>query len=101
MLRLHAARRRSPWRLVPTAFPDRDITPPCPQAWRARQDGGATWQQVWSETPAGTVAVSSNYHQDETVFASLAAVSPSLNTRLIISHDGGETWSGGGQGLVS
>ncbi|MEI2691431.1 MAG: hypothetical protein V9H69_17700 [Anaerolineae bacterium] len=64
-------------------------------------DGGATWQQVWSETPAGTVAVSPNYHQDETVFASLTAVSPSLNTRLIISHDGGETWSGGGQGPVS
>ena len=62
-------------------------------------DGGATWQQVWSETPAGSVAVSPNYDQDETVFASLTAVSPSLNTRLIISHDGGETWSAGGQGL--
>ncbi|MER2599608.1 MAG: hypothetical protein ABTQ73_08815, partial [Caldilineales bacterium] len=62
-------------------------------------DGGATWQQVWSETLAVTMAVSPDYDQDETVFASLAAVSPSLNTRLIISHDAGETWSGGGQGL--
>ncbi|HNS03782.1 MAG TPA: sialidase family protein [Anaerolineae bacterium] len=64
-------------------------------------NGGATWQQVWSETAAGSVVVSSNYDQDETVFASLTAVSPSLNTRLIISHDGGETWSAGGQGLCS
>lgn len=62
-------------------------------------DGGATWQQVWSETAAGSVVVSPNYDQDETVFASLTAVSPSLNTRLIVSYDGGETWSAGGQGL--
>lgn len=73
--------------------------PPLPAGITRSQDGGATWQQVWSETAAGTVAVSPNFDQDETVFASLTAVSPSLNTRLVISHDGGETWSGGGQDL--
>jgi len=73
--------------------------PPLPAGVARSQDGGATWQQVWSETLAGTVAVSPDYDQDETVFASLGVVSASLNTRLIISHDGGETWSGGGQGL--
>jgi photosystem II stability/assembly factor-like uncharacterized protein len=73
--------------------------PSLPAGVARSEDGGATWQQVWSETPAATVAVSPNYNQDETVFASLTAVSPSLNARLVISHDGGETWSGGGQGL--
>ncbi len=72
--------------------------PSLPAGLARSEDGGATWQQVWSETPAGAVAVSPNFDQDETVFVSLTAVSPSLNTRFVISHDGGETWSGG-QGL--
>ena len=73
--------------------------PPLPAGVARSVDGGATWQQVWSETAARTVAISPNYNQDETVFAYLSMVSPSLNTRLVISHDSGETWSGGGQGL--
>jgi hypothetical protein len=73
--------------------------PPLPAGVARSQDGGATWQQVWSETAARTVAVSPDYNQDETVFASLGTVSPSLNARLVISTDGGATWSGGGQGL--
>lgn len=73
--------------------------PPLPAGVARSVDGGATWQQVWTETAAGSVAVSPTFDQDETVFASLTAVSPSLNTRLVISHNGGETWSGGGHGL--
>lgn len=76
-----------------------EYIPSLPAGVARSEDGGATWQQVWSETPAGAVAVSPNFDQDETVFASLTAMSPSLNARLVISHDRGETWSGGGQGL--
>lgn len=63
------------------------------------EDGGATWRQVWSETPVNAVAVSPDFDQDETVFASLAGSSSTLNASFIISHDAGETWSGGGEGL--
>ena len=65
------------------------------------QDGGLSWQQVWSETAAGTVALSPDYDQDETLFASLDKVSPTLNARFIISNDGGDTWHGGGDGLCA
>lgn len=46
-----------------------------------------------------TLAASPNFDQDETLFASLLSVRPTLTSRLIISHDAGETWHGGGQGL--
>jgi hypothetical protein len=93
---LHAANR--PGVLFQPRFRT-EYFPSLPEGVARSVDGGATWQQVWSETPAGAVAVSPNFDQDETVFASLTAVSSSLNARLVISHDGGETWSGGGQGL--
>ncbi len=44
------------------------------------------------------VAVSPNFDQDETLLA-FGEYSPSLRSSLIISHDGGDTWSAGGQGL--
>lgn len=73
--------------------------PGLPEGVVRTADGGITWQQVWSETAANTVAVSPNFNQDETVFALLAGLSPTLDASFIISHDAGETWSGGGQGL--
>jgi photosystem II stability/assembly factor-like uncharacterized protein len=62
------------------------------------QDHGATWQWVWSEAGMVSVAVSPNFDQDETLVA-FGEYSPSLQSSLIISHDGGDTWSAGGQGL--
>ncbi len=59
---------------------------------------GATWQWVWSEAGMVSVAVSPNFDQDETLVA-CGGYSPSLQSSLIISHDGGDTWSAGGQGL--
>jgi photosystem II stability/assembly factor-like uncharacterized protein len=73
--------------------------PGLPEGVARSGDGGATWQQVWSETPAEAVAISPNFDQDETVFVPLALSSTTLNTNFIISHDAGDSWSAGGQGL--
>lgn len=73
--------------------------PGLPQGVARSQDGGATWQQIWSETPANAVAVSPDFDSDQTVFVALAGRSSTLDADFIISHDGGDTWSAGGQGL--
>ncbi len=70
-----------------------------PEGLVRSQDYGATWQQVWSETPANAVAVSPDFDFDQTVFVKLAGRSSTLDADFIISHDGGDTWSAGGQGL--
>ena len=73
--------------------------PGLPEGVARSEDGGGTWQQVWSETPVEAVAVSPSFDQDETLFAALAIPSVTLSTGFVISNDAGETWHGGGQGL--
>ena len=61
-------------------------------------DHGATWQQVWDQTPVAQVAISPNFDQDETLVAVLP-YDGITNSNIIISHDAGETWRLGGDGL--
>mgnify|MGYP001203985869 FL=1 len=61
-------------------------------------DHGATWQQVWAQTPVAQVAISPNFDQDETLVGVLP-YSGITNSNIIISHDAGETWRLGGDGL--
>jgi hypothetical protein len=61
-------------------------------------DHGATWQQVWAQTPVAQVAISPNFDQDETLVGVLP-YSGINNRHIIISHDAGETWRLGGNGL--
>ena len=63
-------------------------------------DGGMTWQMVWEETHAWNVAVSPDYDNDQTLWATLMSNSPMLGTAFILSHDGGETWQAAGQEAV-
>ncbi len=62
-------------------------------------DHGATWQQVWAQTPVAQVAISPNFDQDETLVGVLPYGEVVSNTNFIISHDAGETWLPGGEGL--
>ncbi len=64
-------------------------------------DHGATWQQVWAQTPVAQVAISPNFDQDETLFGVLPYGAQISNTNFIISYDAGETWHLGGGGLCS
>jgi hypothetical protein len=61
-------------------------------------DHGATWQQVWGQTGVAQVAISPNFDQDETLVGVLP-YSGITNSNIIISHDAGETWRLGGDGL--
>jgi photosystem II stability/assembly factor-like uncharacterized protein len=61
-------------------------------------DHGATWQQVWGQTPVAQVAISPNFDQDETLVGVLP-YDGITNSNIIISHDAGETWRLGGDGL--
>ena len=62
-------------------------------------DHGGTWEQVWAETPVGAVAISPDFDQDETLFGVLPYGAQTSDTNFIISHDAGETWLPGGDGL--
>ncbi len=62
-------------------------------------DHGATWRQVWAQTPVAQVAISPNFDQDETLVGVLPFGAVISNTNFIISHDAGETWLPGGDGL--
>ena len=62
-------------------------------------DHGATWRQVWAQTPVAQVAISPNFDQDETLVGVLPFGAVVSNTNFIISHDAGETWLPGGDGL--
>jgi hypothetical protein len=61
-------------------------------------DHGATWQQVWAQTAVAQVAISPNFDQDETLVGVLP-YDGITNSNIIISHDAGETWRLGGNGL--
>jgi hypothetical protein len=61
-------------------------------------DHGATWQQVWAQTAVAQVAISPNFDQDETLVGVLP-YDGITNSNVIISHDAGETWRLGGNGL--
>jgi hypothetical protein len=61
-------------------------------------DHGATWQQVWGQTAVAQVAISPNFDQDETLVGVLP-YDGITNSNIIISHDAGETWRLGGNGL--
>ncbi|MCB0206317.1 MAG: exo-alpha-sialidase, partial [Anaerolineae bacterium] len=50
-------------------------------------------------TNAWSVAVSSDYDNDQTIWATLLGNSQTLGNDFILSHDGGETWQTAGQGL--
>ena len=54
---------------------------------------------VWEETHAWSVAVSPDYDNDPTVWATLLDNSPTLGSAFILSHDGGGTWQAAGQEL--
>jgi hypothetical protein len=62
-------------------------------------DHGATWQQVWAQTAVAQVAISPNFDQDETLVGVLPFGEVVSNTNVILSHDAGETWLPGGDGL--
>ena len=62
-------------------------------------DHGATWQQVWGQTGVAQVAISPNFDQDETLVGVLPFGEVVSNTNVILSHDAGETWLPGGEGL--
>ena len=62
-------------------------------------DHGATWQQVWAQTPMAQVAISPSFDQDETLVAVLPYGEVISDTNVIISHDAGEIWLPGGDGL--
>jgi hypothetical protein len=62
-------------------------------------DHGATWQQVWGQTAVAQVAISPNFDQDETLVGVLPFGEVISNTNVILSHDAGETWLPGGEGL--
>lgn len=72
---------------------------PLPFGVARSEDGGMTWQMVWDETHAWNVAVSPDYDNDQTLWATLMSNSPTLGTAFILSHDGGETWQAAGQGM--
>lgn len=72
---------------------------PLPFGIARSQDGGQSWQMVWEETDALAVAVSPDYSNDHTLWATLWSYSPTLGDDFILSHDGGETWQAVGQGL--
>jgi hypothetical protein len=61
-------------------------------------DHGATWRQVWAQTAVAQVAISPTFDQDETLVGVLP-YSGINNRHIIISHDAGETWRLGGNGL--
>ena len=61
-------------------------------------DHGATWQQVWAQTAVAQVAISPNFDHDETLVGVLP-YGVITNSNIIISHDAGETWRPGGDGL--
>ena len=62
-------------------------------------DEGHSWHMIWEETDAVRVAVSPDYDNDQTIWTTLIGYSVALETSFIISHDGGEHWQAGGQGL--
>ncbi|MCO5245251.1 MAG: hypothetical protein M9927_15760 [Anaerolineae bacterium] len=60
------------------------------------------WVEAWNGTEALFLALSPNFEQDRTLYASLIASSPELGSPVIVSTDGGETWQGaGGEDLCS
>lgn len=59
-------------------------------------DYGVTWQQVLGENSIEGVAISPNFDQDETL---VAAPSVGDNMSILISHNAGESWLPGGEGL--
>ena len=72
---------------------------PLPFGIARSEDGGQSWQMIWEETNAWSVAVSSDYDNDQTIWATLLGNSQTLGNDFILSHDGGETWQTAGQGL--
>ena len=72
---------------------------PLPFGVARSEDGGMTWQMVWEETHAWNVAVSPDYVNDQTLWATLMSNSPTLGTAFVLSRDGGETWQAAGQGM--
>ena len=50
---------------------------------------------VWNETGAYGLSISPDYASDRLLYASLYPTSPTLQTALIRSNDGGDTWQNG------
>jgi hypothetical protein len=50
---------------------------------------------VWNETGAYDLSISPDYASDRLLYASLYPTSPTLQTALIRSSDGGDTWQNG------
>jgi hypothetical protein len=65
---------------------------PPPYGIARSSDGGMTWDQVWDETSVFEVEVSPDFDHDETAFAVLWEHSANLDSSMIASQDGGDTW---------
>lgn len=66
--------------------------PPPPYGIARSSDGGMTWDQVWDETSVFEVELSPDFNNDGNAFAVLLEHSASLDSSMIASRDGGDTW---------
>jgi hypothetical protein len=70
----------------------------CPKGWRAAWTMAPPGSRSGRRRAVAQVAISPNFDQDETLVGVLP-YSGITNSNIIISHDAGETWRLGGDGL--